>query len=199
MSAELIEIQAPRGLYLRGNGIWYIQQFVNGQYVRVSTGERDLRRAIAFQARWLEKHEAEIHEGRLRRVQLATTRKIAEDWQTMPESVVDSLAERMFARAKKGAKRRGLAFTISLDEVRYLIAASDGHCALTGMPFDHNADGFKPFVPSIDRIDSNAGYVAGNCRIVCLAVNIAMSNWGEEVLEKLAIGFLLKRHMGRRP
>jgi hypothetical protein len=46
--------------------------------------------------------------------------------------------------------------------------------------------GREPFRPSIDRIDSSVGYVVGNCRVVLVAVNIAMSTWGEGLFLRIA-------------
>ncbi len=42
-----------------------------------------------------------------------------------------------------------------------------------------------PFAPSIDRINSEKGYTDGNVRLVCVAVNWALSDWGIEVFEKI--------------
>lgn len=38
-----------------------------------------------------------------------------------------------------------------------------------------------PFAPSLDRISSRGGYTAGNVRLVCIAVNFGMGQWGEEL------------------
>ncbi len=38
-----------------------------------------------------------------------------------------------------------------------------------------------PFAPSLDRISSRGGYTADNVRLVCIAVNFGMGQWGEEL------------------
>ena len=40
--------------------------------------------------------------------------------------------------------------------------------------------------PSIDRINATKGYTKDNVRIVCLAANVAMMQWGENVLYIMA-------------
>lgn len=71
--------------------------------------------------------------------------------------------------------------------------ASGGRCSVSGIPFDLNkcvASRRRPFAVSIDRIDCSAGYTKENCRIVCVAVNYAMSDWGLGVLERIAYGLV---------
>ena len=43
-----------------------------------------------------------------------------------------------------------------------------------------------PFEPSLDRINCAEGYSASNTRLVCVAVNFGMNEWGEEVYRELA-------------
>lgn len=68
---------------------------------------------------------------------------------------------------------------------------------VSGIPFEfENSKGDgrrRPWIPSIDRIDSSKGYTKGNCRIVCCAVNIAMNNYGEDVLARISEYMTLKR------
>ncbi len=82
--------------------------------------------------------------------------------------------------------RRKLAFSLTEDDVRQLLERGRYRCAVTGMRFSlEKINGRRPFMPSIDRIDSNLGYVSGNCRIVCVITNFAMNVWGHEALYRL--------------
>jgi hypothetical protein len=66
---------------------------------------------------------------------------------------------------------------------------------LSGIPFEFERrwrGQRRPFAPSLDRINSAKGYVYSNCRLVCVAVNIAMNEWGLEPLLRVARE-LLKR------
>lgn len=53
-------------------------------------------------------------------------------------------------------------------------------------------------MPSIDRIDSNKGYVRGNIRIVCYIANLAMSQFGEGALEFLLHYYAQSKMRGRK-
>jgi hypothetical protein len=44
----------------------------------------------------------------------------------------------------------------------------------------------QPFAPSIDRILSGGHYIPENVRLVCVAVNFGMGEWGLEVYMTLA-------------
>lgn len=98
-------------------------------------------------------------------------------------------------RGRSSAKER----TCSLDaeQLAALLRRSRGRCEVTGIAFQlQKPDGARarPFFHSLDRIDSSRGYVADNCRIVCYAVNLAMSNWGEDVFAQIATGFVINRY-----
>jgi hypothetical protein len=43
-----------------------------------------------------------------------------------------------------------------------------------------------PYAPSLDRIECSKGYTASNTRLVCVAVNFGMNEWGEDVYRELA-------------
>jgi len=107
---------------------------------------------------------------------------------------IDRYYAEMFRTARK-RKRYGL----SKQDEQALVEASGGRCAVTGISFGlHRPDGWlrRPFAPSIDRIDSKVGYDPENVRLVCVAVNIAMNEWGEEVFRLVAEQYLLNRAKG---
>lgn len=99
----------------------------------------------------------------------------------------------IFDSSKRGAKDRGLAFDLSLQDVLDLLISADGRCTATGIPFSSERESgarVSLWKPSLDRINSKQGYILGNVRIVCIAFNIAAQEHGDEVFEKLALGFL---------
>ena len=110
-------------------------------------------------------------------------------------SIMPGLEDRMevvFASAKQRADANKLTFTISLQFVRNLLNAQGGRCAVTGIPFTLKSNGKnwrrEPYRPSLDRIDSARGYEPDNCRIVCVAVNTALNEWGDEVFWTIVRG-----------
>lgn len=90
--------------------------------------------------------------------------------------------------SRKRAKKIGVEYSLSAPEIAALIGETGGHCSVTNVIFDFtDSDGEKrPWYPSLDRIDSSKGYTRDNCRIVCVAANLAMNSWGASVLERMA-------------
>lgn len=101
----------------------------------------------------------------------------------------------LWDRARKRSKHKGRTFEITIDDVAALCIASRGRCALTGVTLQTLPEmkRMRPFSPSLDRIDASLGYVKGNCRVVCMAVNLAMFTWGEEAFRQIAIGYVMER------
>jgi hypothetical protein len=98
----------------------------------------------------------------------------------------------IWQRHKKGAKQRGLTFTISQEDVAAIIEDQGRVCAVTGLAFRlDKPEGMRirPWAASLDRIDGRLGYEPGNVRVVCAFVNVAMNGFGElffqQVLEPL--------------
>lgn len=112
------------------------------------------------------------------------------------QPITEATARELFVRCRKGARQRGLEFGLALEDVQTLLAASGGCCAVTGIPFDLTRPAGQRkrlWAPSVDRIESGAGYVSGNVRVVAIAVNIAMSDFGEEFLLRIAHALIRKR------
>lgn len=123
-------------------------------------------------------------------------------WELMGERPVNMQAEqdRLFgwvgyviAKARYGAKKRGIPFKLTQQDVIDLAMQAQGKCVVTGIPFDTRIDAEEgsrfaksPWVPSLDRINSRKSYTKDNCRIVCLAVNMACNEWGDYVLFRMA-------------
>jgi hypothetical protein len=79
--------------------------------------------------------------------------------------------------------RRAVTCDLQDADLVSMLDAANWRCAVTQTPFSMRKFGNRyPFAPSIDRIDSQAGYTRTNCRVVCLAANFAMNVWGHGVL-----------------
>jgi hypothetical protein len=50
----------------------------------------------------------------------------------------------------------------------------------------------RPFAPSIDQIEATNGYTLENARIVCVAANFAMNQWGLSTLLRVAHGVVVR-------
>lgn len=76
----------------------------------------------------------------------------------------EGISGRYWGQVKSNAKRRGIGFSITLREVWRVYTAQGGQCAVTGCPVQGRD-------ASLDRIDSNFGYVRGNVQWVHKTVN----------------------------
>lgn len=103
--------------------------------------------------------------------------------------VIDPLMARwlrhLVPRSRRRADRANFLHNLPLDHGETLFHHQDGRCAITALPFTlAEFPGVlvkHPFAPSVDRIVSSSGYTVDNVRLVCIAVNFGMGQWGEEL------------------
>lgn len=99
---------------------------------------------------------------------------------------------RLVARARSRARRSKLPFDIDVEDVDRMFLRQDGRCAMSGVPFSLtiHADAFArhPFGPSLDRVSCALGYTRDNVRLVCVAANFGLGQWGDEVFLVIARG-----------
>lgn len=102
------------------------------------------------------------------------------------------VADRLAGNLKSGRYEKGHHDhdVMARIDILRLLLEQGYRCPISGSYFTHDAfdgeGGTSPFQPSVDRKDSSLGYRHGNVRIVCLLVNLAMNNWGEAPLFKIA-------------
>lgn len=102
---------------------------------------------------------------------------------------------RLLYAAKSRAAVSGIECTISVDDLRAMLLSQGFSCAVSGIPFElcsvESVGGVRdPWRPSLDRKDANLGYTLENCRLVCVAANFALNEWGDGVLTRLAHGIV---------
>ena len=134
--------------------------------------------------------------GRDRATALARVPNVPRVPKAEPVSLEKFMASRFAMLKARPQSRTGRlkAVTVDLAYVTKLAADNRWRCAVTGIPMTLEVvKGRKPYAPSIDRIDCAADYVPGNIRIVCVAANLAMNVWGEEVLLRLTRGIVARR------
>lgn len=91
-----------------------------------------------------------------------------------PYGFMQNLANNAKTSAKeRGKKNRGDTShecdNDILDQIIELFLKYGGRCLITGAPFVFTPG--SPYAPSIDRIDDSEGYVRGNIRLICAALN----------------------------
>lgn len=130
------------------------------------------------------------------------TREQVENWSMGEESrlrdfyqkpgadISESYAMRVMSKARGRAVERGIDFLITKDDMRAMLLRSGGKCEVTKIPFDNNyrpaGSRARPYAVSIDRIDSGKPYTPDNCRLVCVAVNYALGEWGMPILMQIS-------------
>ena len=91
----------------------------------------------------------------------------------------------LVSRSRHRAGRAQFAHDLTADHAEWLFQRQQGCCAISGLAFSLTAFPAvlvkHPFAPSLDRISSQEGYTADNVRLVCIAVNFGMGQWGEEL------------------
>ena len=89
----------------------------------------------------------------------------------------------LFTRTKKRAKQNGVEFSLTFEDVVEMFDRSGGKCMLGGMTFSPDRPEkvrFRPWMPSLDRIDAFGPYSVANCRLVSSYTNIAINQFGVE-------------------
>lgn len=154
--------------------VYHMHGTFDGRLIRVSCGTTDLARAKSF----LENKKRELVHG------------WREDYDSSDRDWRD-VAVAMYERQKRGAMSRGIPFELTSGGVYSLMKSTGFRCAVSGVPFAKRlvSDGKRdPWAPSIDRIENRQGYTLENVRVVSLAANIAMGDWGFDVLLRLTRG-----------
>lgn len=176
------------GLSCNKAGIWYVDKRVGGKRYKFSVGTRDFNLA-------LQRYNEFVAGGHNK--DSLVSRRMSKQADRLAskaaEGMSDAWARAAITRARSGAKSRGLSFALSTVDVLALSQASGGRCSLSGIEFDLSGECRHPYSPSIDRIDSSKGYTLTNCRLVCLMVNIALSNWGDESFVAMCVA-VANRH-----
>jgi hypothetical protein len=84
--------------------------------------------------------------------------------------------------------RRGTPYTLTRHDLSLLYRRAGDACEVTGLPFEHDPFAgslYRPFAPSLDRINAAQGYSLGNVRLVAVIVNAALNQWGDAAFWKM--------------
>jgi hypothetical protein len=107
---------------------------------------------------------------------------------------IGNIYQKFWSGICKGAKNRNLPVEITIEEIWNLYIKQNGHCALSGIPIyfhltgrgskcHNNQDGEG--TASLDRIDSNKGYIKGNIQWVNKYINLMKTNFLIDVFKNL--------------
>lgn len=96
-----------------------------------------------------------------------------------PRPKHDNISSEQIGNIFRGAKERNLEFDISLDEIYDKFLSQNKKCALSGIDICFNKNR-KKTTASVDRIDSNIGYVLSNIQIVHKEYNRMKTDFQEK-------------------
>lgn len=163
----------------KGSPFWYLRYRRNGRQVMKSTKCKVHADAVIAANQMFK-----LEEG-----------LIESQWeQHVRESLADSRSWIRELMRKVRSRNRGGSL-ISPADIERIALRSEGRCELTGVPFSlDNRTGSRtpPFKPSLDRIDCSQGYSYTNCRLITVAANIALRDWGDEVFREMCLTFTSK-------
>ena len=91
-----------------------------------------------------------------------------------------AIAAGMFDRCRVRCYRKQWELGITKEWIARRVLA--GKCELTGVPFVLERK--SPYMPSVDRIDSSKPYTASNCRVILWMLNVAKSDWPDDVFRQ---------------
>lgn len=101
------------------------------------------------------------------------SKQAALEWRNNPKGRARSL----WASARKRSEDKSLAFDLTPEWIQPKLEA--GVCEVTGLPLELSGEEFKgyghfrPWTPSLDRIDPTKGYTTDNVQVVCWIYNQA--------------------------
>lgn len=96
----------------------------------------------------------------------------------------------MLAGAKLRAKKRGLEFVLTKDDIEIPV-----NCPILGIPIERNiGSGFHNSSPSLDRINNKLGYTKDNVRVISNRANLLKCDATLEELELIYKDALLHRY-----
>lgn len=105
-------------------------------------------------------------------------------YEDLTQAIPRDVYKAVYRRARGNAAGRMLEFLLTEHEFDEIVKRAAGACELTGIPFSMQNTTLskrRPFAPSLDRVNCGLPYTKGNCRLVTVCVNAALSDWGEDV------------------
>lgn len=90
---------------------------------------------------------------------------------------------------KRNSRKRGIEFNLTVEYIQRLWKHQKGICPYLRIEMFLDAVGHvrhtSPCSASLDRIDSNRGYIEGNVEWICLFVNLGKNGFSKEQIQNL--------------
>jgi hypothetical protein len=131
-----------------------------------------------------DKSAASSREGRSQKC-IKCINILTETWRNKRFNDLDVVLSLLVIRAKSSLKKRNITkeFNINSEFLKKLYNEQEGKCAISNIDMQYPLKGKRNnYVISLDRIDSEKGYIEGNVQLVCWAVNQMKNNLTKEDL-----------------
>jgi hypothetical protein len=99
------------------------------------------------------------------------------------KSRIDKWAKHLINSSRHNAKRYGKEFDIDEEYILDLYEEQNHKCFWYGVLLEPSNINRYPSKPSLDRLDSEKGYVKGNVVISCMAANIGRNSCDADIFE----------------
>jgi hypothetical protein len=99
----------------------------------------------------------------------------------------ENISGKYYGRIKRGAENRKIPFEVTIEYFNDLLVNQNFKCNLTGLDisFSHSKTNNYEATASIDRIDSNYGYVKGNLQWIHKDVNLMKNHFNQDYFLKI--------------
>jgi hypothetical protein len=132
-------------------------------------------------------HTNRVLAARMKRIEKhrEVSREYAKKRRTKLRGNIEYEFRKLLSDTKKRAKKKNIVFILTLEQLLELYRLQNGKCAMSGRKLElgNKKRGINSL--SIDRIDSDGGYIYKNIRFVVWGINVAMAEWGEGYLRKV--------------
>jgi hypothetical protein len=103
----------------------------------------------------------------------------------------ENISGKYYGRIKRSAEKRNIVFDVEIEYFNKLLVEQNFKCKLSGLEisFSHSKKDNYKATASIDRIDSNKGYIVGNLQWINKNVNLMKNHFNQdyflEICEKI--------------
>jgi len=151
------------------------------EYVTEHAEERNLKRKIKYHTdkEWREKEKQRNKKPKDNRLN-----------KPYNERTYEKLYTSVKRRCKYSSKRKAWNFDISLEYALEIAEKQNNKCALTGLPFTFTRTGEKhhdALLPTLDRINSDLGYIPGNIQWANKWANFAKLNFNTDFFHEMCL------------
>jgi hypothetical protein len=93
-----------------------------------------------------------------------------------------NISGKYYGRIKRNAIKRNIIFDITIEYINQVLVDQDFKCNLSKLPiyFSHSKKDNYGATASIDRIDSNEGYVVGNIQWIHKDINLMKNHFNQD-------------------